>query len=253
MIDSIEAFLNQLWSSTVQYAPRVLGAVLVLLLGWLLGRGFGNGVSRLLKRIGIAEAFRKTILGRALEHSGTSSTRFLELLIRWFVYLAAILAATDMLGIAALTNFVSTVVQYLPNLIAGIFILLFGLVIVDFVGDAVKAIGREVKIEFISVISVGVKLFLYLTVIVIALTTMKIDVTILREFARALAWGVAVGIAVGLAIALGWGLKDRVKKDFDGWIASAESTARKTEDFWTWFTRSQKKEDGNLPELSHPR
>jgi Mechanosensitive ion channel, conserved TM helix len=243
MIDSIEVFLNQLWTNIVQYAPRVFVAVVILLLGWLLGRAFGKGISKLLKRAGISDALRKTVLGRALEQSGTSSPRFLELLIRWFVYLAAILAATDILGIAVLTSFMNAIVQYLPNLIAGVFILFFGLVVVDFVGDAVKAIGREVKIEFISVISVGVKLFLYLTVIVIALTTMKIDVTILNEFAKAIAWGAALGIAIGLGIALGWGLKDRVKNDFDRWMASAETTAEKTEDFWSWFVRSKKKED----------
>jgi hypothetical protein len=198
----------------------------------------GKAFSKLLERAGIASRLRKTVVGRVLQRSGVTATRFLELLIRWFVYLVAFLVVADVLQISALSAFISNVVQYLPNFIAGMFILLFGFVAVDFIGDAIRAIGQEAKIEFATVLSMGVKLFLYLTVTIIALTTMKIDVTILNEFARAIAWGTAIGIAVGLGIAFGLGLKDRVAKDAAKWLASAEVTAKKAEEFWSWYTRS---------------
>ena len=239
----VDEFLVDLWSTLASYAPRIAGAVILLFAGWALGRVLGKGVSRLLQRIGFADSVGKTVVGRALARSGVTSTKFLELLMRWFVYLVAILAVVDVLQITALTAFVSAVVQYLPNFIAGVLILLLGLVVVDFLGDAVGAIGREVKIELAPILSMAVKLFLYLTVIVIALTTMKIDVTILNEFAKAIAWGSAVGIAIGLGIAFGWGLKDHVAKNVDRWVNSAGTIARKGEDFWSWYTRSQEEKE----------
>jgi small-conductance mechanosensitive channel len=226
----------------VGYVPRMAGAIIILLAGWVFGRILGKGISRLLQRTGASDSLRRTVVGRVLERSGVTATRFIDLLIRWFVYLAAILAAVDVLKISPLSTFISSVVYYLPNLITGILILLFGLLIADFVGDAISAVGREAKIEFAPIISLGVKLFLYLTVIVIALTTMKIDVTILNEFAKAIAWGTAMGVGVGLGIALGWGLKDRVARDVDKWINSAETTAKKAENFWSWYTRTKEKE-----------
>jgi hypothetical protein len=233
--------MAELWQAILDNAPRILGAVIILFLGWIFGRLFGTGVSKLLQKMGARELLRKTIVGRTLEHSGATPTRVVELLVRWFVYLIAVLAAVDVLNISALSVFVGNVVSYLPSLMAGILILLFGLVIVDFLGDAVSAIGREARIEFAPLISIAVRLFLYLTVIVVALTTMKIDVTILNEFAKAIAWGTAIGIGVGLGIALGWGLKDRVARDIDKWVASAETTVKKTEDFWSWYKRSEEK------------
>lgn len=240
----IDQFFTEFWSTIVYYAPRVAGGIVLLLAGWALGRLLGKGVSRLLERAGISGSLGKTVIGRALARSGVTSTRFLELLIRWLVYLVAILALVDVLQITALTAFVTTVVQYLPNFIAGIFILFFGLVVVDFVGDAVGAIGKEAKIEFAPILSVAVKLFLYLTVIIIALTTMKIDVTILNEFAKAVAWGSAIGIAIGLGIAFGWGLKDHVARNIDKWVSSAGRIAAKGEDFWSWYTRSKEEKEG---------
>jgi hypothetical protein len=239
----IEPFLNELWSTIVGYAPRIAGAAILLLFGWVLGRAFGAAVSRLLEKTRITGKLRRTAVGRVLERSGLTATRFLELLVRWFVYSIAILAAVDVLQITILSVFVSSVVQYLPNFIAGILILLFGFVVVDFIGDAIRAIGEETKVEFATIISIGVKLFLYLTVTVMALTTMKIDVTILTEFAKAMAWGTAIGIAVGLGIALGWGLKDRAARDAGKWLASAETTAKKAENFWSWYTRSEEEKE----------
>ena len=219
-----------------------MGAVILLSVGWVLGRLLGKGVVKLLQKTGIADVLRKTVVGKALDRSGISSARFLELLTRWFVYLIAILAAVDVLKLTSLSAFMSNIVAYLPNFIAGVLILFVGLAVVDFVGDAVRAIGREAKIEFAYVISVFVKLFLYLAVIVIALTTMRIDVTILNEMAKAVAWGTAIGIAVGLGIAFGWGLKDRIARDIDKLLTSAETTARTAEDFWSWYSRKEEKE-----------
>jgi small-conductance mechanosensitive channel len=239
----IEQFLAELWSAVVEYAPRITGAAILLLAGWAIGRLLGKGVSRLLQRAGIADSLGKTVIGRALARSGITSARFLEVLVRWFVYLVAVLAVVDVLQIPALTAFVSTVVQYLPNFIAGIFILFVGLVVVDFLGDAVGAIGREAKVELAPILSLAVKLFLYLTVIVIALTMMKIDVTILNEFAKAIAWGTAIGIAIGLGLAFGWGLKDYVAKNIDKWVSSAGTIVAKGEDFWSWYTRSKEEKE----------
>jgi hypothetical protein len=239
----IDQFLAQLSSAFLEYMPRVAGALVILLAGWAIGRLLGRGVSRLLERAGIADRLGKTVVGRALTRSGIKSARFLELLVRWFVYLIAVLALVDVLQIAPLTAFMTTVVEYLPSFISGIFILLFGLVVADFIGDAVGAIGKEAKIELAPILSVAVKLFLYLTVIVIALATMKIDVTILNEFAKAIAWGTAIGIAIGLGIALGWGLREHVAKNIDKWVASAGTIATKGEDFWTWYTRSKEEKE----------
>jgi hypothetical protein len=238
-----EELLAELWSAFLEYVPRAGGAILILLAGWAVGRLLGRGASKLLERAGVADRLGRTIVGRALTRSGVSSARFLELLVRWFVYLIAVLALVDVLQITPLTAFMTTVVQYLPSFILGMFILLFGLVVADFVGDAVGAIGREAKIELAPILSVAVKLFLYLTVIIISLTTMRIDVTILNEFARAIAWGTAVGIAIGLGIAFGWGLREHVAKNIDRWVASAGTIATKSEDFWTWYTRSKEKKE----------
>jgi len=226
----ILAFLENLWKIFVGMVPAIIGAIVALIIGWIAGRALGKGVSKILDRAGVDDALRKTVIGRAIEKSGVTCVRFFDLIVRWFVYLIAILAAANILNITVLSQFLSMVVSYLPSFIAGVFILLFGFIVVDYFADFFKTFGREAKIEFTGAIASGLRLLLYFVVVVISLSVIGIDVTILYILATALAWGIAVGAGVGMAIAVGWGFKDAVKKKADEWIKTAAEAARKAEE-----------------------
>lgn len=229
--------LPEIWPRLAELFPKVLGAGIVLLVGWIAGRALGKGVSKLLERAAVDEALRKTVLGKVLERSKLPPTKFFDLLARWFVYLIAILAAADALEVEALSSFIRTIVQYIPNLIAGVLVLIFGFIFSDFVGDLIRSMGKESGVEYLGPLSGGVKLLLYFIVIVVALTVMKIDVSIVYVFANALAWGMAVGISVGLGIAFGFGFKDFIAKNAERWFRSASEAAKRSEEFWDWYAR----------------
>ncbi|MEM3072233.1 MAG: hypothetical protein QW172_02105 [Candidatus Bathyarchaeia archaeon] len=229
--------LLDMWMTFLQMMPKVVGSIIILALGWAIGRMLGKGVSKALERAGVDDAVRRTLLGRALERSGISTVRFFDLTVRWFIYLVAVFGAVNVLEITALTEYMRSVVEYLPSFIGGVFLLILGFIIVDFIGDAIASVGREVRVEFAGIISAGLKLLLYFVVLTIALKMMRIDVEILYIFARALAWGAAVGVAVGIGIAFGWGFKDVVAKNAKKWFASTTKAAEKVEDFWKWYTR----------------
>lgn len=224
------AFLEDLWATFVDMIPGIIGAIIALIIGWIVGRALGKGVSKILDKAGVDDALRKTILGRTLERSGVTCVRFFDLIVRWFVYLIAILAAANILNIPILSNYLSLIVSYLPSLIAGIFILFFGFIIADYIGDFVTSLGREAKIEFAGLMANGLRIILYFVIVVIALSTIGIDVSILYIFATALAWGLAIGVGAAIAIAFGWGFKDVVKTKADEWIETATEAAKKAEE-----------------------
>lgn len=224
------AFLEYLWNMFVNMIPGIVGAIVALIIGWIAGRALGIGVSKILDKAGVDDALRKTVIGKSIEKSGITCVRFFDLIVRWFVYLIAILAAANILNITVLSNFLNMVVSYLPSFIAGVFILLFGFIIVDYFADFFRTFGREAKIEFTGIIANGLRLLLYFVIIVISLSVIGIDVTILYIFATALAWGIAVGAGVGIAVAVGWGFKDVVRAKADEWIKTATEAAKKAEE-----------------------
>ncbi|MDI6691424.1 MAG: hypothetical protein QME50_06120 [Candidatus Bathyarchaeota archaeon] len=223
------AFLEDLWNMFVNLIPGIVGAIAALIIGWIAGRALGKGVSKILDKAGVDDALRKTVIGKSIEKSGITCVHFFDLVVRWFIYLIAILAAASILNIAVLSEFLNNVVSYIPSFIAGVFILLLGFIIVDYFADFFRTFGREAKIEFTGIIANGLRLLLYFVIIVISLSVMRIDVTILYIFATALAWGIAVGAGVGIAIAVGWGFKDVIRERADKWIKTATEAAKKAE------------------------
>lgn len=229
-IISLEELLNNLLNTFVNMVPGIVGAIVALIIGWIAGRALGKGVSTILDKVGVDDALRKTVIGKSIEKSGITCVHFFDLIVRWFVYLIAILAAASILDIEVLSEFLNSVVSYIPSFIAGVFILIFGFIIVDYFADFFRALGREAKIEFTGIIASGLRLLLYFVIIVIALSVMRIDITILYIFATALAWGIAVGAGVGIAIAVGWGFKDAVREKANEWIKTATEAAKKAEE-----------------------
>jgi len=221
-----EEYVTGLWVKLVDLTPALFGAVVVLVIGWIAGKALGRALSEVLDRVGVDDALRKTVIGKAMERSGMRIVRFFDLLIRWFVYLIAILAAVNILNITVLSNFMSSLVQYLPSFIAGIFIIILGFIAADFLGDSLKAVGREAELEFSSIAGDALKLFLYFIVIVVGLSVMKIDVQILYIFANAAAWGTALGVGAAIAIAFGWGFKDYVAKNANTWVTGLTNRAK---------------------------
>lgn len=224
------AILEDLWNTFVVMILGIIGAIIALIIGWIAGRALGKGVSMILDKAGVDDALRKTIIGKSIEKSGITCVHFFDLIVRWFIYLIAILAAASILNIAVLSDFLNNVVSYIPSFIAGVFILLFGFIIVDYFADFFRTFGREAKIEFTGIIANGLRLLLYFVIIIISLSVMRIDVTILYIFATALAWGIAVGAGVGIAIAVGWGFKDVIRERADKWIKTATEAAKKAEE-----------------------
>ncbi|MFB0514457.1 MAG: hypothetical protein ACETVQ_02660 [Candidatus Bathyarchaeia archaeon] len=227
---TIEEFLTQIWTTIAEILPRVVGAIIALIIGWIAGRVLGKAVSKVLDKAGVDDALKPTIVGRVLERSGITCVGFFDLIVRWFIYLIAIFAAVDILQIAILTEYMSMVVAYLPNLIAGVILLISGFIVTDYITDFMKKVCEEAGVAYSKLFADGLRLFLYSVVIIIALSQMKIDVSILYIFANSLSWGIAIGVGVGLGIAFGWGFKDVISESSKEWIKSLTTTAEKVEE-----------------------
>ncbi|MBI5253490.1 MAG: hypothetical protein HY930_03720 [Euryarchaeota archaeon] len=210
------SFLGAVTGKTVAvaaiYILKIIAALVVLIVGLYAGRVFGRVISKVLDKAGLNELIRKTVVGEHIEKSGVQLVGISDLVIRWFIYAVALMAAVDILGIGFLTTFLLDAIGYIPSLVAGIVILLVGLVAVDFIVEFIKTTTKELKIEYISAVTFVIRISLYLMILVMALDQFKIKTTIIYALITPIAYGIAIGAGIGLGIAIGWGLKDAVAK-----------------------------------------
>lgn len=220
-VGGLPQWLQDPVSSFVAFIPRLVGAVVILLIGWIIGRGVAAVVRRLADRIELDRMVLNTPLGRMLGGTEQAVSGAFGKLAGWFVYALAILAAANVLAIATLSEWIATAVSYLPAFIAGLLVIVFGFVVADFIGNAINRTRSTTGTSYTSWFADGTRFFLYFVAITVGLDTMGIDVGILYVFARALAWGLAAAVAIGIGVAIGWGGHDYVANNIDDWMSSA--------------------------------
>ncbi len=215
--DTLTNMLNEM----IAFVPNLVGAILILLIGWLVARGAMRLVEYVSDRIELDRVVLATPLGDILGGTEKAVSHSFGLLAYAFVFALAVLAAAEALAIPLLSLWISEAVSYLPSLIAGLLIIVLGFVVADFIGDAIQRTRAATETMYTSWFATGVRLFLYFTVVVIGLDTMGVDVELLYILATAFAGGVAIALALGVGIAVGWGGKDYVAQNIASWMSAA--------------------------------
>ena len=209
-------------SGIIEFAPRLAGALIILLVGWFVGRIVFRAVAELADRVELDRTVVKTPLGRMLGGTEDAVSKAFGRVSAWFVYALAFLAAADVLAVELLSEWISTAVSYLPSFVAGALIIVVGFVLADFLADAIGRTETVTDTRYTGWFADGTRIFLYFIALVIGLDTMGVAVDILFTFAESISLGIAVGVALALGIAFGWGGKDYVAENIDGWIGSSE-------------------------------
>jgi len=216
-------YLQEAIAGVVDFLPQLLGALIILLIGWIVGRLIGGGVRRLADRTPLGQLVVNTPLGGPLGGSEKAVSRSLGRVSAYFVYALALLAAADALAVELLSEWIATAVSYLPALVAGALVIVIGFVLADFLADVVAQTETFTETGYTDVAADGLRVFLYFVATVIGLGTMGVDVQILNTFAQAAAWGVAAGVALAIGIAFGLGGRDYVAANIGGWLPGESS------------------------------
>ena len=106
------------------WLPELLGAIVVLVVGYLVAKVLANVVSRVLHRVGFDRAAHGGPTGNWVRKVSERPSRLVGGITFWAVFLGAVSLALTVLGIPALTAFVAAVYGYLPNVIAAVLIFL---------------------------------------------------------------------------------------------------------------------------------
>jgi len=191
---------SELFQGAAQYLPSLMGAFLLLLIGWL--------VARVLRVLSMRAA---VLLERLVYRTGSpvaeatrlprSSARVLGSIVFWIVLLFFITAATQVLGLDAFARGLAGVVEYLPTMVAGALIIAAGFLLSRLARELVSATAPGVNPRQREALGRIVQGLILVTSILVGAEQIGIRVTFLVIIA-ATAGGTVVA-AVALALSLG--------------------------------------------------
>ena len=189
----------------VGYLPSVLGAMLLLIVGWALARLLRALtmravllLDRLLSRIGGPGSGERFRVGRASAVLGT--------VVFWVVVLFFVAETARVLGLQAFTDWLARLIDYLPTLIAGVLIIGAGYIVSRFVADLLLATATRLAHTQRLALARVAQVLILVGAILVGADQVGIKITFLAIFAA----GAAAIIVGGVALAVGFGARDYI-------------------------------------------
>lgn len=221
------AMLNDILSAV----PKIFTAALILAVAYILGRWAGDLVTNILRGIGFNNVFswlgvqpkpRLRLTPSSIDPDATvlqepelptrTPSEFVGIVVQVGIMLFAVVAATDVLRIPALTAIVSGIVVVAGKVLSGLVVFAIGLYLANLAFSLIASSGtRQARL-----LGQTARIAIIAFVAALALQQMGIGSDIVN-----LAFGLLLGaIAVGIALAFGLGGREIAADQIREWLAS---------------------------------
>ncbi len=220
-IEPLRAFLVQVGA----YLPRLGVALAIALGGWLLAKALRFAAVKALRALNFHVLSERAGVDDFLQQGGSrkDTADVVGLIVFWLVLLGALIVASNGLGLSQVTDVLARVLLFLPRLLVGLLVVVFGLYFARFVGQSVQAWCRGAEIGDAELIGSSVRYSIVTFVVLIAIDHIDIGNGLVQQTFLILLGGVVLG----LALAFGIGGKDRAAAMLDRWFPRARESDRR--------------------------
>ena len=139
--ESFQTALNSIY----HFLPKLLAAVLILIVGYVISRILRAVVVKILEKVSLDDRLRDAQHGGyvAKVSPDESPTKLFGGIVFWVLILGTISLSLDALEIGQVTNIVGTIYEYLPNIAAAVVIFVVAVLLAGFVSRAIRVAMTE--------------------------------------------------------------------------------------------------------------
>lgn len=196
--NSIQSLLN--------FLPNIFGAIIIFALGWMIAGMVKGLVLRALEVLQVEPFAEKVGLSQALAKVGASITpsELFGEIIKWAIVLVFLNPTVEVLGLSQVTQVLSQVLLYIPNVIVAVFILMFGVIFADLTGQFIKGTAAALGAGTANALEVITRYAIMVFVVLAALSQLGIA----RQLIATLFTGFVAMLAISGGLAFGLGGKE---------------------------------------------
>ncbi len=195
-VDSLDLAASVTIDRIVTHLPQVLGALALLLVGWLLAR-----LLRMVTRRGVAllDSLVTRSTGQARFRIGRSAA-VLGTIVYWVVLLFFVAAATQTLGLQTFTDWLARLLDHLPTVAAGLLIMVAGYLLSGFVGEVVQATATALPAPQRRALARVAQSATLVVALLVGADQIGLKVTWIAIFAALLVASVLGGLAIAVSL-----------------------------------------------------
>lgn len=208
--DVVVGSLQNLWLGFANFIPDLIGSLVIFIVGLIVAAGLGTLVEKIFDSIRLDSFLAKLGLAPHFERAGLRlrGAHFLGRLVYWFIVIAFLLAASDILGLFALSDFLRDVLTYIPNVVAAVLIMLAAVVLANFMKRIISASVISAKLHAANFLGA----LTWWSVVVFGLLAALVQLNIATVILNSVVTGFIAMLALAGGLAFGLGGKDHAAR-----------------------------------------
>lgn len=209
----VSSFQN-LWWGLISFVPNLLVAVIIFVLGWLVGSILGKWVAQVIQSLRIDQALQGIGAGQLMSRAGfrLNAGAFIGGLVKWFVIIAFLVASMEVLGLQQVNDFLQQIVLgYLPNVIVAALILVVAAVIAEALQRVVVGAALAANLPSAALFGGITRWAVWVFAFIAALLQLGVAVV----FLQTLFTGIVAMLALAGGLAFGLGGRDAAARYLD--------------------------------------
>ena len=222
--DAVFLSLSNALNTFLAAIPQVIGALLILIIGWIVAGMVARLVGELLRRAGADRLFAEhggRVYGAQSEKIRPSVVA--SELVKWLIRLVFLVAAANVLGMPQVSELLNQVLLWIPNLIVAAIILLVAPLLARFVRSAIEVGAGQMGFTNAPLLGRIAEIAIVAFAVVIAIN----QIGIAADLVNIIFIGLVGAFALAFGLAFGLGGRDVAAQLTQSWYESTQAAARK--------------------------
>ncbi len=212
--DVFNVSLQSLWWGFIQFAPKLILAIIFFVIGWAIGSLVSKAFEQVFSALKIDSLFRSIGVESFLRKAGMAlnSGHFVGEVVKWFIIIIFLLPSLNLIGLDYIASFLKDdVLGFLPRVVAAVFVLIIATIVADFLSKTVMAGSRAMSLTSTHMLGSLVKYTIWVFAFIIALGQLGVA----EGYMNTLFAGIIGMLALAGALAFGLGGKDAAGRLID--------------------------------------
>jgi hypothetical protein len=198
--------IRQMLTRILAYLPVLLGALLILIIGWLVAKAIRRIVDWLLTAVHFDTLADKAGISAVLRKGEfkINARGVISGLVYWLIMIMVLVMTVDALGLPKASDVLASLFAYVPKVIAALLVLIVAMFLASFVSGIVRMAAGNANLPKPGLLA-GISRW---AIIIFAVTMSLVELGVAPLLVTATFNIILGGIVLGLALAFGLGGKD---------------------------------------------
>ena len=200
---SLVGAMSALWQKIAAFIPNLIGALVVVVVGFVVARLLDALLSKLLAKLGLDRLMQGTGLNKMMARVGIKVpvSTLIGRIIYWFVLLVFLVSALESLGLERISATLDTLALYVPKVFAAALVLVAGILLAQLLNSGVSGAAEGVGIDYAGALGRLSQGLVIIISVSVAIGQLEIKAELLNYVIAIIL--LSIGIAVALAIGFG--------------------------------------------------